>query len=142
MVAVATLTCAGPAPMTEATAAMAEPPQMAVPDERSVLMALSVLSRRPSSQPRAKTPAIVAAAKARPAMPAWATLPRSMRRPRRTTQCLDDQGRGPACDGAALHHTQQREDDTQGEAEFDLISRHGGADQRPRELARIFRMRG
>ena len=82
----ATVISLAPAPMTLPTAAMAEPPQVAVPAEMSALVFGRILSTCPSHQPSASTVTIVSAAKPAPCAPALSTIGRSIPNPSRTTQ--------------------------------------------------------
>ena len=77
---------ASEAPMTELTAAMAEPPQMAVPTEMSVVVFLSSAIRRPAHQPSNSVAPMVAAANTEPLSPKRNTIGRFMPKPSSTTQ--------------------------------------------------------
>ena len=77
--------CASAAPMTDAVAAIADPPQIAVPLESSVVSLASILSSLPSAIPNANVPTIVPAANANPISPASPTCRRSIPSPSITT---------------------------------------------------------
>ena len=74
------------APIEVPTAAMAEPPQIAVPEVMSVEISRPVPRSRPSSMPTAIAPKMVPTASASPASAEPASMLRSRRKPRRTTQ--------------------------------------------------------
>lgn len=74
------------APMTELTAAMAEPPQMAVPAEISAEVLPSSFNLRPSQKPRTKVAQMVVAANSEPFKPRRSTTCKFMPKPSRMTQ--------------------------------------------------------
>ena len=77
---------ASEAAMTEPTAAIAEPPQIAVPTEISMLFFWSCVSRRPNHPPSSSVAPMVAAANIEPLNPRRRTTGRFMPKPGDTTQ--------------------------------------------------------
>ena len=87
----ATEISSGRALTTGATAAMALPPQMAVPEATRCDVRRSIPSIRPSTKPRISTTAMLKTVSRKPSRPAWSAECMFMPKPRPTTAAFSSQ---------------------------------------------------